>query len=116
MIFSRFTSKNDPKKNAGHATVPASSSLDANNGPADAKQKDDEAKLTVQTQDSSHAVNPVTSKDKDKQQGTKSSSHSTLNSGASSDKSGSDAMLNEGGHATPGKTPNVIRDMHKSVS
>lgn len=110
MNFSRFNPKNDPKQNTGHASVTVPSTPDASKGPAQADQKGNEAKPTVQAPGTPDAGNSAKSDGKGSQQDAKSSSQSTQHDATSGDKSGSEAMVSEGGHAAPGKTAHEVRE------
>jgi hypothetical protein len=108
MNFSRFNSKNDTKLNAGHATVTVPSTPDRNKGPAQADQKGNDAKPTLQTPGNSDTGNQAKSDGHDRDPSAKLDAEATVK--ASGDKADNEAMVSEGGHASPGKTPGAVRE------
>lgn len=102
MSFSRFNSKNDPKQNAGQASAP--STPDQHKAPAQGEQKGNETQPTVQTPGT-----PDTAKH-DGQAGVQPSVKAS-----SEDKAGGESMVSEGGHATPGKSPDAVREPDASI-
>jgi len=115
MNFSRFNPKNDTKLNAGHATVTVPSTPDHNKGPAQADQKGDQAKPVVQAPGSSETGDQAKSDSHDRNPPAKTDGAATLHASTSSDKADNEAMVSEGGHATPGKTPGAVREPDAAI-
>ena len=113
MNFSRFNPKNDPKQNAGQASAP--STPDQHKAPAQADQKGNEAKPTAQTPGSSTTGNQSKSDGLDRSPPVETDGEATLHASASSDKADNEAMVSEGGHASPGKTPDAVREPDAST-
>ena len=110
MNYSKYDSKNDPKHNAGHASVTLPSTPDAikSKGPLQGgDQKSNEAKPAIQAPG---APDVAKSHGEDAKTGTQA----TVNT-SSEDKAGAETMVSEGGHATPGKTPDAVREPDATV-
>jgi hypothetical protein len=105
MNFSRSNPKNDAKLNSGHAAPPATG--DQSKGPAQANQKGNDAKPTVQAPGT-----PDISKH-DGQDGKAGVQPSVKAS--SEGKADGESVVSEGGHVSPGKTPDAVREPDASV-
>jgi hypothetical protein len=97
MNFSRFNPKNDTKLNAGHATVTVPSTPDQKKAPAQAPGSSD---TSDQAKSDGHDRNPPA----------KTDGAATLHVSTPADKADNEAMVSEGGHASPGKTPGAVRE------
>jgi len=115
MNFSRFNPKNDTKLDAGHASVTVPSTPDQDKGAAQADQKGSDAKPSVQTPGSSDKGNQAKSNGQDRNPPAQADGTATLNATVSSDKADNEAMVSEGGHATPGKSPDAVREPDAST-
>lgn len=114
MNYSKYDSKNEPKLNGVHTTVAAPTIPDANKGKSPVQgdeQKGNEAKPAVQASGSPDTGNQAISNGQDHDPATKTDGHAST----SGDKADSAAMVNEGGHASPGKTPGAVREPDASI-
>ena len=116
MNYSKYDPKNDAKHNTGHATVTVPSTPDANKGkgPAQVDRKGDQAKPAVQAPGSSDTGNRSKSNGQDHNPPARTESQITVKA-ASEDKAGGESMVSEGGHASPGKTPDAVREPDAST-
>ena len=111
MNYSKYDSKNDSKSNnAGHASVTLPSTPDANKnkGPVQSgDQKSNEAKPAVQAPGTPDVAK---SHGQDAKTGTHAD-HATTE-----DKASGESMVSEGGHSSPGKAPDAVREPDASVT
>lgn len=111
MNYSKYDSKNDPKSNnAGHASVTLPSTPDANKskGPLQGgDQKSNEAKPAVQAPGAPDVA---------KSHGQNAKADTRTDHATTEDKASGESMVSEGGHASPGRTPNAVREPDASVA
>ncbi len=116
MNYSKYDSKNEPRNNnAGHPSVTLPTTPDANKGKSPVQgdeRKGNEAKHAVPASGSSDTGNQAMSNGQDHNPAIRANGHAST----SGDKADSAAMVNEGGHASPGKTPGAVREPDASVA
>jgi hypothetical protein len=118
MNYSKYDSKLDPKKNnAGHASVTPPSTPDTRKGgvPAQADDKDGEVKPAVQAPGAPGTGNAAKSNGQDHNPPARTDGQATVKAAAAGDKADNEAMVNEGGHASPGKAPDAVREPDAST-
>jgi len=118
MNYSRYDSKVDPKNNnAGYASVTVPSTPDARKGgiPAQPERKQNEAKPAVHAPGGSDTGNQAKSNGEDHNPPARADGETTVKVAAVADKADNEAMVNEGGHASPGKTPDAVREPDAST-